>query len=143
MFDKYNIDLTLPKQKSDDLVSSLLPLIKECKNPLKILTDNPSFDYKALSLDSRNVYQTFGKFSTDMFVLEDFMQKSNSKNPKYFLNVNVIVLSKDSMWFDKSKVKNPNEESYIESMETIGRVESLGFKKYESKYFYIYIKDGC
>lgn len=69
------------------------------------------------------------------------MKKSNSKNIKYFSNANIIILRKDSMWFDKSKVKNPNDEFLLDSLETLGEMESLGYKRYETEYFYIYTKD--
>ena len=54
--------------ESQDLVENLKSL--SCKNEIRILTDNPSFEYKKLNIDSRNIYQTFGSFKKDMYVLE-------------------------------------------------------------------------
>ena len=123
--------------ESQDLVENLKPLL--CKDEIRILTDNPSFEYKKLNIDSRNIHQTFGAFKKDMYVLEEFLKKSNSKNIKYFYNPNVIILRKDNNWFSTS---NGKDKDYKESKENIKELESLGFKLKESKYFYIYAK-GC
>ena len=47
------------------------------------------------------------------------------------------------MWFDKSKIKNPNDEFLIKSLETIEKMKDFGFEKIESEYFYIYINKDC
>ncbi|RAX51562.1 hypothetical protein CCY99_08865 [Helicobacter sp. 16-1353] len=140
VFHKYNKNLDFQIQKSDDLLSTITPLIKTCKTK-NILTDNPSFAFKELGLNSKNIYQIFGLLTKDMFILDEFMKESNSKNPKYFANPSMIILRKDSMWFDKAKIKNPNDEFLLKSLSTIKELESLGFKRIESKYFYIYVKD--
>ena len=115
----------------------------KCKKDINILTDNPSFEYHKLGITSKNIFQTFGRIEPDFFIEEEFLKKSNSKNLKYFSNVNIIVLSKDSMWFNKDKVKNPNDEFLLKSLDTISKMQDFGFKKIESKYFYIYISNDC
>lgn len=62
---------------------------------------------------------------------------------KYFSYANVIILNKDSMWFDHKKIKNPNDEFLKKSLNTLSKMEEFGFEKYESKYFYIYISSKC
>lgn len=135
--------MTLPKAKSNDIIQTLSPLISQCNNPIKILTDNPSFEFKQIALTSKDIFQTFGLLSKDAFVEKEFMRNSHSKNIKYFINANVIILSKDSAYFDKSKIKNPNDKFFLQSLETLEELESLGFQKFESQYFYIWIRNDC
>lgn len=75
-----------------------------------------------------------------MYVLEEFLKKSNSKNIKYFYNPNVIILRKDNIWFSKNE-EYEKRKDYKESIENIQELESLGFKLKESEYFYIYTKE--
>lgn len=141
MFTKYNKDLSYVNLKSDDLINALTPITKQCKNTINLLTDSPSFAYKKLNLTSKNVFPIFGYLTKDVFILDEFMKNSNSKNPKYFLNITIIAISKDSMWFIKDKAYNIDDEFYKQSVEVLNEMESLGYKRFESEYFYIYVKD--
>lgn len=131
VFKKYNQDLSQFYAQSDELLRVLSPIVKkmreEGKDTIVILTDTPSFEYKKLGLKGKDIYQTFGELLPQMFSLEEFMKKSNSKNKDYFVPKDIIVISKKNPLFSSHISKDS-----IESVETLRGLE-------ENKYNYIKI----
>lgn len=131
VFKKYNQDLSQLYIQSDELLDVLTPIVKNLReqgrDKIVILTDTPSFEYKKLGLKGKDIYQTFGELLPQMFSLEEFMKKSNSKNKDYFVPKDIIIISKKNPLFSSHIPKDS-----IESAETLRGLE-------ENKYNYIKI----
>ncbi|PAF43457.1 hypothetical protein [Helicobacter sp. 11S03491-1] len=122
----------------------LKPIVEKLhsqQHTINILTDTPSFEFKKLGLEGKNIYQTFGQLLGEMISLEEFMKKSHSKNQAFFIPKDIIVLSKQSVFF------NPKDQAMKEELsDTLACIQALqnnqyGYKKaIESKDFVIYVK---
>lgn len=131
VFKKYNQDLSQLYIQSNELLDVLTPIVKNLReqgrDKIVILTDTPSFEYKKLGLKGKDIHQTFGELLPQMFSLEEFMKKSNSKNKDYFVPKDIIIISKKNPLFSSHIPKDS-----IESAETLRGLE-------ENKYSYIKI----
>ena len=80
-----------------------------------------------------------------MFELEAFLEKSNSKDPSKFKEKDLIILPKNSIHFDKDKLKTLVDQdgftNALKIIENFNNSGDLGYEKFkENEYFYIWRK---
>ncbi|PAF43964.1 glycosyltransferase family 39 protein [Helicobacter sp. 11S02596-1] len=147
VFKKYDKDLSDVYAKSTGLVEMLEPIVQYLRSDnqtIEILTDFASFEYQKLGLKSVNIHQMFGSITPDRISQEAFLKQSNSKNLAFFVPIDVIVFSKDNVFFSQEIPEEKREETK-DSLDTIEALNkgAYGFKKTaESKDFIIYSKDS-
>jgi 4-amino-4-deoxy-L-arabinose transferase-like glycosyltransferase len=128
---------------SDVLVKDLKGVVSQNSNIL--ISAFQPFDFRVLGLDYRKIQVIYGPLSKEMFDVNSFLEKSNSKDKSKFLQIDFIVLSKKDIYFDKEKLKaRVDKEEYRKAQQLIKNFNNsgdLGYEKFsENKYFYIWRK---
>lgn len=128
---------------SNSLISDIKPIINQSSNIL--IEAYVPFDYQTLNLQYKNVHIIYGPISQNMFELEAFLEKSNSKDPSKFKEKDLIILPKNSIYFDKDKLKTRVDQdgftNALKIIENFNNSGDLGYEKFkENEYFYIWRK---
>ncbi len=127
---------------SNSLIEDIKPLVN--KNTNILIEAYVPFDYQALNLKYQNIHIIYGPIAKNMFELEAFLEKSNSKDPSKFKQKDFIVIPKNSMYFDKDRLnKMVDKAGYANALEIIENLNSgtIGYEKFkENEYFYIWRK---
>jgi len=140
-------DIELSKEEqlkiSNDLNTVLEPFVTSDTNIL--ISAYQPFDFRSIGLAYENVHVINGPISKSMFILEDFINISNSKDPLKFIQKDFIVLAKNDIYFNKEKLKTRvDQDGFREAIEIIdnfNKGSSLGYEKFtDNEYFYIWIK---
>ncbi|NQV76975.1 MAG: hypothetical protein HQ490_01300, partial [Lutibacter sp.] len=131
------------KEISDVLIKDLKGIVTENSNVL--ISPYQPFDFRYLGLDYGNIVVVYGPISREMFDLDCYLEKFNTKDTAKFKEIDYIILSKDDVYFDREKLKSRLRISaYAASMEIINDFNecgNLGYQKLsENKYFYLWKK---
>ena len=128
------------KKISDSLIVDIKSFTNQNTNIL--IEAYVPFDYELLSLKYQNIHVIYGPIARNMFELDAFLEKSNSKDPAKFKIKDFIILSKNSIYFDQARLsKMVDKTGYVNALEIIGNLNngSIGYEKFnENEYFYVW-----
>ena len=131
------------KELNDVLIKELKGVVIQNSNVL--ISPYQPFEFRFLGLDYGNIVVVYGAISKEMFDLDSFLEKSNSKDTSKFKEIDFIILSKNDVYFDREKLETRvNIKEYKKSLQLIENFNKggdLGYEKFsENKYFYLWKK---
>lgn len=134
----YHPEYEMADRKQNEVSNSLIKDLEFVINDNTNILISPytPFDYCKLGLNYNNIMIIYGPISEEMF-------KSNENaEPK---EIDLIVLSKNDVYFDKEKLNiTVDFQKYKKSIEIINNFnlgEKYGYQKFaENKYFYVWKK---
>jgi hypothetical protein len=103
------------------------------------------FDYTSVGLKYKQMHTIYGPLRKKMFIFEDYIEHSYTKNTELFIQKDFIVIKKDSPYFYPIRLANrTDKDEYYKAINTIENFNNsgnLGYEKFvENKYFYIWRK---
>lgn len=143
----YHPEREISKEQQNIISNSLIKVFSGYVNKDSNILISPyqPFDYNKLGLGFQSLHILYEPLSLNMFQLDAFLEKSITKDPSKFKQINFIVLSKEDIYFDEEKIKaRVNTEDYNKALQIIENFNNkgdLGYEKFaDNKYFYIWKK---
>jgi len=143
----YHPEKEIPTQEMQQLSSVLVNALKNhiTKDSNILIEGYVPFDFKKLGLTYKNIHIIWGPLQMHMINLENYLEKNNTKDSKNFKKIDYVILPKNSIYFDKEKLKTKIEQNnYNDALEIIENFNNngyLGYEKFkENEYFYIWRK---